>query len=366
MSANRPELYDILQGYSSSKYAKLAWSHGPIASIEEGPTYNLNPHFKLWKTDGNGINHPDDPNDYWIQEDYTTPKQAGTGYFLKPKDYEGVGIQTRKDFRYPKWVARAILPDPATEEGFVWMGFEQDRDCGTFRSAFRYDVDTDTLKAVAGSFGSTATDISDQLPSNYASELHKYSIDITRSVVEFRIDNGLVAVAVSGHPISGTFSSPPYAIICTKGSGFGATRYFQERHGPLDYEHKFDLNPFNCRVAEGMEEKPRSYYLYEAGTSHSLVTGTYDAAVSSQPVPATGLGNQTFLFRADTDSTTDGLYVEVYTEQGNWRTYGPSVETYSAGDLYNFILTGNVGLARLTYEPAASGASVTDAEVVGG
>jgi len=56
----------------------------------------------------------------------------------------------------------------------------------------------------------------------------------------------------------------------------------------------------------------------------------------------------------------DGLAVEVLTQEGNWRTY--ESRTYSANTLEVLSPAGSIVLARLAYEPATDGASITDAE----
>jgi len=93
-----------------------------------------------------------------------------------------------------------------------------------------------------------------------------------------------------------------------------------------------------------------------------MTSGTYDTGTSykSHPVPAAGFDAKAFLFRADTDSVTDGLAVEVFTQEGNWRTY--LTRTYSANSLESIEPAGEFPLMRLAYEPAADGASITDAE----
>ena len=66
-------------------------------------------------------------------------------------------------------------------------------------------------------------------------------------------------------------------------------------------------------------------------------------------------------FRADTDSVTDGLRIEVFTQEGNWRLY--DAITASANELESYIISGNFPLVRIGYEPSADGASITDAEI---
>jgi len=200
MSAYEPEIEEALKRHSLSSYAKLKWAHGPIASLEEkgGEVfYNLKPHFKAWKQDSDGVNHPANPNDYWVQEDFVNPRAENTGYFKKPEDAKVLGVQTRKHMKFPRWVGRLKLP-PAGTEGldYTWMGFETDRDISTSRACFRFDVQNETLSIRVGSaFNSNVQDITDQLPSDYDTAIHEYGIEMTRNLIEWRIDQKVVAFA---------------------------------------------------------------------------------------------------------------------------------------------------------------------------
>ena len=58
---------------------------------------------------------------------------------------------------------------------------------------------------------------------------------------------------------------------------------------------------------------------------------------------------------------TDGLTVEMLTQEESWRTYATRSPT--ANDLEVINLAGRMPLVRIGYEPSADGASITDAEV---
>lgn len=111
----------------------------------------------------------------------------------------------------------------------------------------------------------------------------------------------------------------------------------------------------------------RTFRLYDDGADTLLTAGTYDTGTShkTHPVPVLGYRDKSFKFRADTDSTADGLAVEELTQEGNWRTW--TTRTYAANDYEIINPSGQAVLMRLAYEPAANGASITDAEaVIGG
>jgi len=111
------------------------------------------------------------------------------------------------------------------------------------------------------------------------------------------------------------------------------------------------------------EVQPLSMRLMDAGANTFLTDGTYDTGVShkSHPIPTHGFDGKSLYFRADTDSVTDGLTVEIRTREGNWRVYDSI--NYSANSLREYMPTGDFPLMRIGYEPAADGASITEAEV---
>jgi len=120
----------------------------------------------------------------------------------------------------------------------------------------------------------------------------------------------------------------------------------------------------DVRFSHGSPRPPRTYKLYDYESSTLLTSGTYASGVShkSHPVPVFGWENKSFKFRADTDSVADGLVVEEYTQEGNWRTY--ETRTYTANDFEVITPVAEAVLMRIGYEPSANGASITDAEAV--
>lgn len=233
----------------------------------------------------------------------------------------------------------------------------------------RNPPDAELIRFVAGGGLNQghALEIKNIFPANYATDDHTYMIKLNRGTAELYVNNHLAAVQIWCPTFRSEYqdviseNSEPYAIGLVKCAANPIQPVFIEGYSedvdmliPFEYRH--------FRFSDGQPNPPRTYPLYDYEASTLLTEGTYDTGTSykSHPVPVQGYRAKAFLFRADTDSVADGLAVEVYTQEGNWRTY--LTRTYSAGDLESIEPAGEFPLMRLAYEPAADGASITVAE----
>jgi len=331
-----------------------------------------------------------DLDSFWIANDYN--RETGEAdYTVDESEYwtadglwkeEGHNISyfTRMPLRYPKINVQFKLPDlsqysegSADHYRLIWG---QAIGGGTLRSpaSFRLDENKDLYafyrdsrdidKLTSYGWGLKVTSL---LPADAFTDTGRnapvYKIKVNKGFAEFYINQHLVAVWVNGARDEKLYDdSEPYAV--------GIRNSQKEPTGPLILElvgdkevTVSDLRPTVFRVVEGVAHPPRTYKLYDEAASTLLTAGTYDTGTSykSHPIPTAGYNNKTLLFRADTDSVADGLRIEVFTQEGNWRLYD-SVTT-SANDLEYYGISANFPLVRIGYEPSADGASITDAEI---
>jgi len=194
-----------------------------------------------------------------------------------------------------------------------------------------------------------------------------FSVVANEGFVEFYVGNTLKGVLIpSSVDITLYENSYPYSISLVNAKIPKSMPTLLESNVKKDGElvdEKYDIPADEFRYSEGVPCPPRNFRLYDAGADTLLTEGTYDTGTSykSHPVPIQGYDQKTLLFRADTDSVTDGLRIEVLTQEGNWRLY--DAITASANSLESYVITGDFPLVRIGYEPSADGASITDAEL---
>jgi len=353
MSAYEPEIEEALKRHSLSSYAEL---DPTIFTERQKAHFGLNAYF-LGQLDGKDPTPIADLSDYWTQDDGMTVPAGETLQVVT----KGVVPNGRADFRMK-------LPDFDVDGQNFYFGFENGGRVGGAIACFVFKREGGADHLYVDSKSDFANigpevEVTDALPSDYGTTKNVYTVQVNRNVVEFRINGSLVAVSVNSADLAfGNIGYPPYAVI--RGAPLSQPMFFVElQNTASDTEQNVPLRPFGTRFVPGHPVRPRTYRLRDDGADTLLTSGTYDTGTSykSHPVPALGYDGKTLLFRADTDSVTDGLGVEVLTQEGNWRTY--LTRTYSANTLESIVPTGEFPLMRLAYEPSADGASITDAEV---
>jgi len=289
-------------------------------------------------------------------------------HFKRFNDERVLFIRSRKGFKYGRVTFEGKLPDlasyspPDTE---FWLGFEEGSGIGFGMAAFRWNEDDNMICWLGGYGDASVMKVNDPLPSDVKTTKYHYTVEVTNGIIEFRVDKDLVAVGVlGGKSMIVKNDTEPYAIVIAKEQPPMAMNTLMEFYSP-DYGDEITAGfpAGGTRVTTVNPHPPKSYALYDDGSSTLLTEGTYDTGTSykSHPVPVQGYSGKTLLFRADTDSVSGGLRIEVLTQEGNWRLYDSI--TASANELESYIISGNFPLARIGYEPSADGASITDAEI---
>jgi len=379
-------LADRLEQWAASKYAALEGQYSenmrqtvPADEQEDlAETDDLQKEGTLKrKFDGRISKY--DGEDNWVAElrpitltDYWTGDRYGGGSFTLPENYDYLNARSNRFLRHGNFELESVLPDlTAFDGGIFWFGFERGQGIGQGFSAFRI-LESGALEyGVGGSGDQLFVDISDQLPADYDTARHNYVVRMMENMVEFSIDGELAAVALdsSMFPQGEVVTSPPYSISLLGGDvakSQPTILELQRKNTSSPYRPKlsFDMGAGDVRFSHGSPRPPRTYRLYDFEADTLLTTGTYDTGTShkSHPVPVFGRENKSFKFRADTDSATDGLVVEEYTQEGNWRTY--ETRTYTANNFEVITPAAEAVLMRIGYEPSADGASITDAEAV--
>jgi len=359
-----PEAEEALGKWSSSKYAQL----------EESPLYPermLTDNEEVdWEVDPDAFFHTrENPNG--IDRRVPTSKHWDKDKLTVPTD-QHVANYSRWSLKHGYLVATGKIPDMAADFGANsrfhlgfelgmlpsyggYVGFRRSETGGA--NADRFRVKTPT--------GACYTHVGSLLPADAETADHQYVIKRNRGFAELYADEDLIAVAVwgAGADINIKDDTEPYAIVMTRGKAPSRLPTLLEVTNVSGTERTVEFGVRDYRFAPGDPCPSRNYRLYDDEADTLMTSGFYDTGTSykSHPIPVQGYGSKTLLFRADTDSVSGGLQIEVYTAERNWRVYD-SV-TYSAGNLRQYTPTGNFPLMRIGYEPSADGASITDAEV---
>jgi len=353
---------EALRSWSSSKYALL--ESGPTISEKAAKVGSLSDLFlahtnTLRAGDGRLV----DVSDVWDENG-----------FIIPADENELRVYSKRGFKYPyiRFELENGLPDLrgyAAGDVALQFGFHiGDQDSAMFSYSSTGDSEEleQHMKILDSALYHTITG---ELPANHRTDKAWYGVKLNRGTAEFWINGNIAAVAVGG---VGTVGGNPHLKINPPPYGIGTNTTYPVPHSnhafmrwlaSPDEEFTFDCVPEDLYVAEGSPCPPRTWSLYDAGADTLLTEGTYDTGTSykSHPIPVAGYDSKTLFFRADTDSVTDGLAVEVLTQEGNWRTY--DTITASANSLESYIISGDFPLVRIGYEPSADGASITDAEL---
>jgi len=358
MTIHEQEAEEALGKWSSSKYAIFTRTkkHHLEMILDEGTNQHPEVAFDARITPQGEKGQRADPSKYWDSDGLRIP--AGYGF---------LAIYSKAALKTGQVMSRAILPDlTGYDTASLWVsGFELGSGLQYGIKAMRLDQDDNFFCRVGGPGAITDAYIENLLPTDFHSTRYLYTVKNNSGFTEFFVDDDLKAVIVEADremQITAN-NTPPYVVKTTRAKPPTTIPTLLEFNAGGE-EATADLEPKEYRFAEGKANPPRTYRLYDWEADTLLTSGTYDTGTSykSHPIPTVGYSAKAFLFRADTDSTTDGLAVEVLTQEGNWRTY--LTRTYSANTLESIEPTGEFPLMRLAYEPSADGASITDAEVV--
>jgi len=316
---------------------------------------------------------PRSVNDLWNSDGLH--QLNGTGTTLYSKHAFRYGVQCVTSLKLPDFSAGA-------EDGRFWFGGFENGSRGNLGITSFKTKDESALKVTCGGGfpPSSSSDVdwgntgianvsilnsTTKSFSDLVSNEHAYLVRRHRGFEEFYIDNELVAIIVHSNYMTSTWDNvQPYTIKSVPVTPPKAMNVLIEMKIDTRTDYTLEsLTLVNIRVAEGDPTPPRSFPLYDEKADTLLTSGTYDTGTSykSHPFPALGYKSKTLLFRADTGSTTNGLRIEVLTQEGNWRVYDSL--TYSAGDLEYYGISADFPLVRIGYEPSADGASITDAEL---
>jgi len=351
------------QGFKDSNINRDTRQADPQIPFEKLDNYFAG---KLFKTDPKDAEFVK-ASDYWDTK------------IRMPKGYSSTRLEGRFYTRFPFISWSGELPDitqyyragALRDPFFNPVKAEQGHSRGHQGSAFTVHATSGTSQeywaqtwmTAGGGAGVTLT-VDNIIPDDVLTAEHVYQLYLHRNAVEWYIDSDLIAVQVPSN-INHTISdnSPPYAVGTFKGTWRPITAVMHDTAGPQSVGMELDYDVRDLFFFSGEWTPPRTYRLYDWEADTLLTSGTYDTGTShkSHPVPVQGYDSKTLLFRADTDSVTDGLQVEVLTQEGNWRVY--DTITASADSLESYIITGDFPLVRIGYEPSADDASITDAEV---
>jgi len=360
MMIHEQEAEEALGKWSSSKYAALEGTSLQDEDILRGED-DLDRYFSHRITNASTNEKEQvDIDDYWKEDD-----------FKLPGGYKDFTVISRAKLAYPVASFRSKIPDVANYS--IDQGFEYGSGQEPYHIKFTTAFDDFTVQA-ANRNTSLSVKVDFARPADYDTAWHRYDYKLNQSTMEFYLDRVLRAVIVFGvgpREAGSTVvkqNTEPYSIGLFP-SGFHS-------RAPLTFRNFSPEGPWTFTVGDptgrgdgvvqyhpGSPYPPRTFNLYDDAASTLMTSGTYASGVShkSHPIPIHGYDGKTLLFRADTDSVTDGLQIEVYTQAGNWRVY--DTVTASANSLESYIITGDFPLVRVGYEPSADGASITDAEV---
>jgi len=307
---------------------------------------------------------PFQPTEYWIQK-----ADIYDGHLKPHPDGKGISVYSQRAFKYPRlYILRTQWPDlPAGEQQY--FGYENGATFGNMLLCFRNQDAAIVACVVANQFNLETIDLSDLIP-DWRNEEKSYAIEVTQRMAVFYGQRSgenmrpLLYVLFTGRnntPDAGFYenTSKPYYLLVSDSPHPPALNTLIENHTS---NTKIPIAPNAFRITEGTPYPPRKWFFYEGGNFETLMGNSYDDTITSHPIPFYGFKNKTIYFHADTDSTTDGLKVEVMVETGTWRAY--DTLTYTAGDFVKFTPTAELPLARIVYDPASTGATINTAEAV--
>jgi len=356
-----PEAEEALKKWSSNRYAlfRMESQATEEAMITEDKDHNPDAFYHAKAKPGDG-QYRVTPSDYWSDE----------GYYC-PEGWTGVKFMSRMGMKYGTMGLNAALPDLAADYpdgvSFTW-GLELGAG-GWYIVRFILDVynGSNRLRGASAGMGDDTfgPNITRFLPDDAFSAGHRYAVRVTEGIAELWIDNEprVFYVDMGFKDKIPSWDAVPYVVVAVPHHSWAKNMPVFHEFNPRGAGGTLDITPKQVRWGEISPKPPRTWRLYDHNADTLLTAGTYDTGTShkSHPIPVKGYEERTLFFRADTDSVSGGLRIEVLTQEENWRLYD-SV-TSSANSLETYTITGEFPLVRIGYEPSANGASITDAEM---
>ena len=343
----------------------------------------LNAHFIGRTVDLNSTESFVEADDYWSQVGYQETGLATefAGAFTLPKNLSRVAAYSIRAFEYAQFIVNSRLPTLRLlgneTEIHHYFGLEHGANFYNGLLCFSLTktatVDNELHAFVGTSSGVADVNINIDRPADYTTALHVYRILLSKNLATFLIDDDPVLfVVLSGRsdPVKIKENVQPYSIVLAQSMPSSLTAFLEfwtNRTAAGSANLVSPVSPYRLRLSDGHEITPMQLPLYDEDTN-TRFAGLVIAAGSetSHPVPVFGFNMRTFHFRADQAGDID---IEILTEAGNWRIYSPDATghtegTYTANELWSFVMTGDLVLARLTFTPDAYPCTVSDAEVV--
>ncbi|MEM0226916.1 MAG: hypothetical protein QXT33_06720 [Thermofilum sp.] len=302
---------------------------------------------------------PAKPSDFWRAAER---RLAAT--YARPKGYRVVSIRSIRSYRFGKFSLHCRPPKLGVEE-VAWFGFETDDAFLGGVAHFRFYGPDGRLSCYLGTLHALrSVDVTGLLPSDYRETEREYWVAVARNVVEWGVDDRLLAVGVAAPNLrASTINGPPYAILTVPyrlNTAMRTVLDIENHHDYMERETVWEVSQWGFRVIEGSEVMPAVYRLYESGTWNTFAGRTVESgSLVSHPIPIFGYAGKTIYFQADEAGT---LSLEVLTQSGNWREYD-SVQA-SAGKLLSYNIEAEGVLARIVFTPSVYPCTVSEGEAV--
>lgn len=281
-----------------------------------------------------------------------------------PSDQDYLSVISKSYYQYPYIEFNGKFGPLDSATGVYRIGLEYGSGAMPYHIQLVQDGDTCYLELGSKAFHPLQLDVTTHMPSDLDTADHRYTLQVDEGMVFLFIDGRLRGVAATGQtPVTSSGSAElnsnaePYSVGVFESAKHHTMPLKIENHDPgttLGFPAP-NVVPSSVQVKNGSPYPMRTFRLHSGSRRFGQLS--IDSKVTSHPLPLAGREG-TFIFQADTDSTSDGLAIEVFNR--GWNTY--KTYTYSTGEPFFFNLyRGKFQFVRLSYEPASSGASVSEA-----
>jgi hypothetical protein len=312
----------------------------------------------------------DNASKYWYITNYNTLD----GYMVIPRDYNLVGVYSRRTFMYPHIYAWTVLPDMRRvgDESYFnfYIGLETGNSAMNGIASFvllSYPGSSNVLYAYAGPLhGVAQVKIDVAKPTDFNSAKHHYRIIHSRPLTIFLIDQRIRLIAIQS--AEGTYVKVkenvlPYSIALIPHMPATLRALVELLAGgrvtPASEDLYAPLSPAWIRFNDGKDIVPLQLPLYLDNQDTTLIGYSISSgSVTSHPFPIWGYTYKTLLFMANQSGT---LEIDVYTTSGNWRVY--DTVNVSANTLLKYRFQDTFPLARVVFTPNTYPATISDAEI---
>lgn len=321
--------------------------------------HGIDAHFDGGTKGGDGITLEQSllASTFWTRN--TTLGTERTGQFVCPASLRGIVAESKNAFN--SFACETVMANLTVNGQAVFLGFENGGATSTGLATFYHHRagGADLLEVVACSSDYTYVDITAALPADYKSAAHRYGVTLLRDWTEFYIDDEIVAIGLNmpEGSVDPAVAYAPYAI-------FARDAYATKQHGYVEMMSQYSeltlsLSPYNVGLANTNDHPARTFPLYQNGSSTLFAGAAIGAgSLTSHPVPILGYGSKTVLFQATQNGT---LAVQLYMQDGNWRTLASVATTADTLTAYSIAVEGV--LARIVFTPGAYSCTVSSAEV---